>query len=421
MPDVRPFKGYTYNLEIVGDYANVAAPPYDIISPIIRKKLNEQSEYNLVNITLPHLDNDSNPAVNSYARAGDLWRQWQKEGIVTQLPEAGIWRLRETFVSPLGQKMRRTGFISELRLAPYTTSNVVGHERTHAKPKLDRIKLMEATHAHLSPIFFVYHDNPEETRRLNKAFDAYPSAKSRTDFGSPVDLELTAVTDSSLTQYFEKTLADLPALIADGHHRCEASLTFHSDSSLSEGLDSAYIMAYLVPASSKGLVIYPTHRGFHSLKNFDDNYFYSQLEEYFTFGDKTANQDLPIMTYLRPDLKHDVITLKEEKYLQLKSELKPSSLADLDVVICEEVIVKKIFGLSEDDISHKKYIHYFRSEDECAEEIKDGNVQMAFLMAPMPIESLLSVMENNGILPQKSTYFYPKCPTGLVMRSMEMT
>jgi uncharacterized protein (DUF1015 family) len=83
--------------------------------------------------------------------------------------------------------------------------------------------------------------------------------------------------------------------------------------------------------------------------------------------------------------------------------------------------VKKIFGLSEDDISHKKYIHYFRSEDECAEEIKDGNVQMAFLMAPMPIESLLSVMENNGILPQKSTYFYPKCPTGLVMRSMEMT
>ena len=419
MPDVRPFRGYTYNLDIVSDFSDVIAPPYDVISAEMRKELREQSEYNLVNITLPHMDEESNPAVNPYTDAGGLWRQWSKKRIVTQVPEPAIWRLRETFVSPLGRKMRRTGFICELRLAPYSTSNVVGHERTHAKPKQDRIKLMESTHAHLSPIFFVYRDDAQKTRSLNEAFDSLPPLKSRTDFGSPVDLELTKVTDRSLTATFQEALADLPALIADGHHRCEASLTFHTDSSLSGGLDSAHIMAYLVPASSKGLVIYPTHRGFHSLDNFDQNNFSRRLEEYFIFGDNPVDENLPSITYMRPDLKHKVITLKEEKYLQLKGEVKPSSLADLDVVVCEEVIAKKILGLSEDDISHKKYIHYFRSEDECRNEINGGDIQMAFLMAPIPIELLLSVMENGGILPQKSTYFYPKCPTGLVMRSME--
>lgn len=419
MVETRPFRGIVYNRERFRNISPLIAPPYDVISNGERKRLMAKSQFNIVHLTLGDTDPHGNVAGSFYSDSSEKWRAWREDGVLTRQEVPAIWRLDETFVSLDDRRVTRTGFIALIRLEECSTGGVQRHEQTFGGPREDRLRLIESTRAHLSPIFFAFKDDENRAPSLMENFRPSDTSVPVKSHDGAVEIAFSCTTDEGWINELCTLLNRSTVVIADGHHRYDAALAFHRKQGNSSRLDSSFTMGYFVPSSSEGLQIYPVHRGFLHLPESDKRRLDEGIERFFevnTFNSGPSR--FPSFTIARPGKDPISIRPRATVFKNLEQRLSPPALASVGSVVFDEIILKRILGQKGSDIRTSPRVRYYHRSGECLSHLNEGLLQVAFLIPPIPVETLFSIVSQDGVLPAKSTYFYPKCPTGVVMHSL---
>jgi uncharacterized protein (DUF1015 family) len=418
MADVQPLRALHYDLGKAGPLDRLSAPPYDVIDAPMRAELASRSPHNVVAVDLPEGD-------DPYEHAAALWEEWQRSGIVVRDPEPALWALTQTYRTPDGASRVRSGFFCRVRISPYGPGLVRPHERTHPAAKEDRLRLMRATKANLSPIFALYADpDGQAWSSLAPAMRAEPWGEV-TD-GDGTTHRLWRVADARVIERVQQALEDRELLIADGHHRYETARTY-ADEVGGEG-EHRYVLMCLVSLSDPGLTILPTHRLVRGLDADHRERLARLIERDFRVSEVAPDElrpaavgtdDLPVYGYLEGDNGRAL-------HLELTSaEAAERALADhsapyrrLDTAVLEKLVLEEALGLSGEDISHGRGLGYASNLEETLSLIKKKEYDVAFLLRPTPVEQVRAVADAGETMPPKSTYFYPKLLSGLLFNPL---
>ncbi|HOT36257.1 MAG TPA: DUF1015 domain-containing protein [Candidatus Latescibacteria bacterium] len=421
MAIINPFRGIRYNSEKVGALQTVVAPPYDVISPEGRAQLLSKNLFNVVRIDLPIGDGDA-----KYRYAGSLWRRWRESGVLVRDPAPALYFLEERYVTPSGRPSARRGFIGELVLEKIGKGSVLPHERTFAGPKADRLRLMEETLANLSPVFLLYRDPMDELGETYSRTASYPpDVEVETPDGTS---RMWRVTDGDDIRRVAEVVRRYPLIIADGHHRYETAIRFR-DQQRSMGIRGAAesLMVYLCSSDDPDLTILPPHRVVTFPPSFDMDGFVSRLETYFTVTavdatspnlrgllGKSAGEPYEIGMWVK---NRGSFVLQLRSWERVAEWIDPQrSLAwrKLDVSLLHEVVLKRIAGVSENDMN----IRYTVDPEDGCSAVVSGSADIFFLIRAPSAAQIAEVAEAGDVMPHKSTYFSPKPLTGMVMRSL---
>jgi len=362
MAVVRPFRALRYDEAKAGPLERLVAPPYDVISPELREELRARSPHNVVHLTLP----------DDEAHAARLLEEWQRDSVLVRDDEPAMWWLEQEFVGPDGVRRTRSGLVASLRLESYERRVVLPHERTHAGPKEGRLRLLRATRVELEPIFLLF----EGALSASRAGEPELAA----ELGG-VASRLWRVRDADR---YVAALRDAQLLIADGHHRYETALAFHEE----DGTDaSAWLVAVVVPTEQEGLAIFPTHRLAPSLP---------------LRGPVSARDD-PRSALAELEARRDgpaaAVVYTKAGAGVLESD------ARLDVELVDGL------GL--------QGLRYTPDVDEAIRAVDEGEAEAALLVRPARIEDVWAVARAGETMPPKSTYFYPKLVSGLLMHPLD--
>lgn len=466
MADISPFRALRYDSSRVSPSA-VVTQPYDKITPAMQERYYEASPYNLVRIILGKPTAGDNDAENVYTRAAASLKQWRQEGVLKQDRKPAIYYYTQRFTVPASAigtqgspvEFERRGFIAAGRIHDYEDGVVFRHEQTLAKPKSDRLNLLRATQAHFGQIFMLYSDPHDEVGMLleNSVLEVSPGGTRQSTADAALSVEpdiavtdeygvlhrVWCISDPKIVTAVQKKMADKKLIIADGHHRYETALTYRNERRAAvttplkpeEGLNGApqdapyeRVMMTFVNMDSRGLVILPTHRVVHGLKNFEREKFLERARKYFEVLPLTGTCEQK-MSRLHDASNHGttlVAASGDECFLMhFRSEsasdvLKsvPELQRKLDVVALHKVVLENVLGLSEESIRNQENISYHREPEEALKKVKEG-ANIAFLMNPIKMEQLREITFAGGVLPQKSTDFYPKMLSGLTVYAVE--
>ncbi|MGH2841205.1 MAG: DUF1015 domain-containing protein, partial [Solirubrobacteraceae bacterium] len=399
----------------------LAAPPYDVIDPNERAKLAARSPHNVVAIDLPE-DPGGGDRYEHAARLLDAWRQ---EGAVVRDDEPSLWALVQDYTAPDGRRLTRNGFFARVRVEDYGPGTIRPHERTHPGPKEDRLRLTRATQANLSPIFSLYSD-PEL-----RAWRALEPATSGEPFGEVTDADgtrnrLWRIEDPDAIAAVQDAVADAELLIADGHHRYETARVY-ADEIGGEG-DHRYVLMCLVALQDEGLTVFPTHRLVDGLKGTEKpETLATTLRANFDIEPIETDDLVPSddngagiqMGYLDSLFKRAFrLTLKDQALADEALNDMPEPYRRLDTAVLEAIVLKGPLDLSEDDISHLRGLGYARSFEEARELVESGTYDAGFFMRSIPVALIQEIAAAGVNMPPKSTYFFPKVPTGLIFNAL---
>jgi uncharacterized protein (DUF1015 family) len=416
MADVQPLNTLRYDPAVAGPLEGLIAPPYDVIDADARAELAARSPYNVVELDLPE----------SYEGAARTLGEWREKGVLVQEDEPALWVLRQDYTAPDGDARTRTGFLARVRVEEYGARRIRPHERTHPGPKEDRLKLTRATGANLSPIFSLFPDSSGAARET-LAGVIREDAFARVTDGEGTENTLWRVADPDRIAALQGALADAELLIADGHHRYETARVYAEEVG-GEG-DHRYVLMLLVALDDPGLLVFPTHRLLTGLKE--------SAEKQIAIRD-TARRDFEIEelddpTKLEPPAGNDRVTFGYmDSFFKrpFRFTLKDQSIADealagmpapyrrLDTAVLEAIILRGALHMSEDDISHLRGLDYSKSLGDAIERVESGAADAGFFMRATPVEQVREVAAAGESMPPKSTYFYPKVPTGLVFNPL---
>jgi uncharacterized protein (DUF1015 family) len=426
MASIAPFTPFRYNPDLVPDLGAVIAPPYDVISPEKRADLLRRDSRNVVRLILPEGADDAR-----YDQAAELFREWIASGVLTRDARRGLWLYTQSFDHPdSGERVDRHGFITLLHLEPFSAGIVLPHERTLSGPKADRLKLMEATAANLEPIFGVYPDGDgrsgERIARLTEEIEPLVVA---TD-ADGVEHRLWHLTAEVPIEELVADLAGQPVFIVDGHHRYETALNYQAARRQESAEPAPYdsIMIFLAPMSDSGLVILPTHRVIHSLAGFDIETLLDSLSESFELVDLDSPDAALIELASRPEI--PTLLLASHGRL-IVARLRPevdteqllgtgvsAALRGLDVTILHEYILERLLGISKEAQAGQRNLLYVKSTDEALDAAEREDVQLVVLMNPTRLDQVEAVALSGEVMPQKSTFFYPKLASGLLFNPL---
>jgi uncharacterized protein (DUF1015 family) len=415
MADLQPLHTLRYEPAVVGSLEDVIAPPYDVIDAELRARLAARSPYNVVEIDLPP----------SYEQAAATMAEWRREGALVGEEEPAVWVLRQDYRAPDGESRRRTGVLARVRVDEYGPGRIRPHERTHPGPKEDRLKLTRATRTNLSPIFSLFGD------RDGGAGRALEQIAGTEPFATAADLDGTENTlwrsaDEDLVAELQMALADAELLIADGHHRYETARVY-ADEVGGDG-PHQYVLMLLCSLSDPGLLIFPTHRLLTGLKDDSDK----QLAIRETLTRDFEIEELDDPRALEPTADGAVafgymdsfhrkpyrVTLKDQSIADRALDGMPAPYRRLDTAVLEALVLKGALGMSEDDISHMRGLDYSKDLADAIDAVETGRADAGFFMRATPVEQVREVAEAGESMPPKSTYFYPKVPTGLVFNPL---
>ncbi|HUE28127.1 MAG TPA: DUF1015 family protein [Solirubrobacteraceae bacterium] len=417
MAEIQPLRALHYNLQKTGGLQDVVAPPYDVIDAAQRAELEARSPYNIVRIDLPQGD-------DPYDAAADQLAEWRQEQVIVQDAEPALWALEQDYTGPDGRRRRRRGFLARVRVEEYGAGRIRPHERTHPGPKEDRLRLTRATKANLSPIFSLFSD-PQGT-----AWGALEPATTTDPWGEATDEDgthnrLWRVADPTTIAAVTEALSGAELLIADGHHRYETA-RIYADEIGGEG-EHRYVLMDLVALQDPGLTVFPTHRLLKNLTPQQQEALADAIRRDFDV------QELESTDALAPDTDPGAIRIgyidshfQRPFMLTLKSPaIADAALPDraepyrrLDTAVLEALILKGALGMTDEDIDHLTQLGYARDTEQALELVKTGEYDAAFLMAPPPIELVQAVAAAGESMPPKSTYFFPKVPTGLIFNPL---
>jgi uncharacterized protein (DUF1015 family) len=415
--EVRPIQALHYDLGKVGSLADVVAPPYDVIDEEQRSELIARSDYNVVELDLPRDPGGGDP----YEHAALLLRNWIDEGILTRDEEPAIWSLEQDYTDPDGSRLARRGLLARVRLAPYG-EGIRPHERTQPGPKEDRLRLTRATRHNLSPVFALH--SGDAWRHLEPGLAGDPWGEV-TD-GDGTTHRVWRVSDPAVHEAVSAELEPAELLIADGHHRYETSLAYQSEVGAGGGAD--YVLMALVSLEDPGLTVFPTHRLLSGLA--DDpakqQALGSGLRELFEIEEVPTDQLDPgaakgvgVFGYIDFHFKRAFrLRLKDMGRLNDALARRSEAYRTLDAAILEELVLKRILGMSAEDIAAKRGIGYTPSVGQALVKLDAGEYQAAFLLRPTPIDQVRAVAAAGETMPPKSTYFFPKLLTGIVFNPL---
>ena len=423
MAKVTPFRGWRYNREMVNDIAAVLCPPYDLITPQIQQALMEQHPLNVIHLEAGEgLDWSADPA-GRYAETAQRFEQWLRDGVLQQEAEPSYYLLRHGF--ELGGRDRsRLGLIACVGIEDYDTRQVLPHEFTEAPAIRDRVTLMESVSANVSPIMSLYQDANNELGPLfQRVMSTAPEVDASDEYGS--DTTLWRVSNQQDVAAISSFFANRPVFLADGHHRYEASRHYqmgrHSEGDDGDSLAHNYVMMTLIAFDDPGLVVLPYHRNLSGLTAEQLTRIKSRLDE--VFDAEPAGNISPeelvglveergrtgrVMAAVTPDGAR-LLTLKEAAVGE-----DWGSLAVSEAWVLEEKVLRPELG--DATLQHLGFLH---DHDEAAAGVASGDLQMAFFMKPFPMDAFQEIVGQGQRLPRKSTFFYPKLPTGLVINRID--
>lgn len=423
MVRIQPFKAIFYNTSKAGAIENLIAPPYDVLDSTKANKLAQKSPFNVIHITFS-LSADS----NFYSSAKEKFFQWLKEGVLKKTSEEGIYFYEVNFEYILGgrkRKVARRGFFASLGLSNYSKGEVLPHERTLSEPKKDRLALLRSVRANLSPIFCLYSDpSLEIINALAEAEKKEPIFEFCDDEG--FEHKFFSIYDQNLLQKISDYFAQKRVYIADGHHRYETALEYWREL-LAKGdkwaKQAGWIMSYFTPIEEAGLVIFPYHRLLRNLSSVQLDGLVERVSEYFythlIFDHLDKETIWEVMRKIEELNDREMIMIDNERrvwLISLKENYQQEFFNFLDVEILEELVLTRILMISREEILGEKVVSYETSEERIAEKIFSQEYQLAFLLKPISAQKVIERAEQAKAMPEKSTYFYPKLPSGLVFR-----
>ena len=422
MPRVEPLLALHYEPAVAGPLQDLAAPPYDIIDAAQRADLQDRSPYNVVRIDLPE-DPDGG---DRYDHAARLLSAWRGDGAVVLDDEPAIWALVQDYTGPDGRRLTRNGFFARVRIEDYGPGTIRPHERTHPGPKADRLSLTRATRANLSPIFSLYSD-PELT-----AWNALaPTTQREEPFGEVTDDDGTTnrlwrVTDPDAIATVTRATSESELLIADGHHRYETARVY-ADEVGGEGAHR-YVLMCLVALQDEGLTVFPTHRLVDGLAGTDKpELLANTLRASFDIEEIAVDDLVPpgegdgtiALGYMDSHFKRAFrLTLKDQAVADDALPDMPEPYRRLDTAVLEALVLKGPLGLTEDDISHLRGLGYARSFEEARELVESATYDAGFFLRGIPVSQIQAIAAAGVNMPPKSTYFFPKVPTGLLFHPL---
>jgi uncharacterized protein (DUF1015 family) len=427
---ITPARGLYYNPRKIADFSLVATPPYDVIAPQEEGRYRGRHPYNIIRLILPA----GGAGVDKYQEAAHYMQEWEKEGVLIRDEKPSLYPYQQVFTTPSGEIKKRNGFISLVRLEPWGQGSIIPHEGTSPKPVEDRLRLMEACGANLSQVFTLYSDPTGEIEeQLAEVWQSSPRYEFRDDEG--VIHRLWQVDELNLIAEVAKRMRNKPLFIADGHHRYKTALIYRDRMrerfpSYTERSPFEYTMLYLTPLEGEGLLILPTHRLVLPPAPFDLDGFYTALKKYFSFhvfsfggagGEKGAREGLfkaldkkgPVRytfgLYIGGEKRYILLTPREgvriSELLRGYSEV----LQELDVTLVEGFILKELLRVEGEEVGLAK------GRNEALEEVHQGRYSAAFLLNPPSIQQVKRVVDTGEVMPRKTTFFYPKVATGLVI------
>jgi uncharacterized protein (DUF1015 family) len=428
MAEFLPFHGLRYNCDKV-DLCAVLAPPYDVIKGDMRGDLVARSDYNVVGVELPAGEGDA-----KYEGAARLLEAWTAKSIlVRDDPEFYVYA-QEFQVPGSGEVRQRRGVLGVLRLEEFG-EGVQPHEFTLSGPKEDRLKLLRATRTNTSPIFGLFADNDGwVTSLIANAYTEHPLCEARDAEG--VLHRLWHMSDDETVNAMVAALEDEPILIADGHHRYETALNYRNerrDAALAAGHDwtgdepENFVLMMIVSTLDEGLIVLPTHRLVKNVAADKIDSLIHNLEQYFEVGvlpqsGEGALPDSSETPCCGLHLKGQSYSLRlrpgQEHLAALDAERRTAYNA-LDVTILHTLILEKQLGIGAAELAAGGSVGYTIDAAEAVRKVDAGEYQAAFLLRPTPIEQVQQVAAAGDRMPQKSTYFYPKLVTGMVLRPLD--
>jgi uncharacterized protein (DUF1015 family) len=411
MAEVQPLRTLRYEPAVVGALDDVIAPPYDVIDDELRAELAARSPYNVVEIDLPRA-NGGDP----YAHARETMADWRSSGVLVREEEPTVWALEQAYSAPDGEARRRRGFFARVRVDEYGPGRIRPHERTHPGPKEDRLRLTRATAANLSPIFSLF---PDPDGAAQRALD---QAAAGEPYAAPLDHEGTVnrlwrIADPDVISELQMALADAELLIADGHHRYETARVYAQEVG-GEG-DHRYVLMLLCSLSDPGLTIFPTHR----LVKGDREVIRAALERDFELEaidggelEPPAGDGGPVTLgyFDGAERRPYRATLREQAIADRALEGMPAPYRRLDTAVLEALILRGALGMTEDDIAHLHGLGYSKDSAQARAAVESGAWDAGFFLRATPVGQVQEVAATGESMPPKSTYFYPKIPTGLV-------
>lgn len=425
MAELRPFRGTYFNTGVVGDLAEVTAPPYDVVDRRRKQELLSLSPYNIVRMELPQDEKQT----EFWNQAAELFAAWKERGVLLTDTDAVLYLCRQTFDLPGKRRMERTGILAALKCSDYTGKYVLPHEMTFSTVRAERLSLLRACRANFSQVFMSYRDPEGEVSRILEEAVRGPSFLGFTD-GEGVRHELWRVVDPAELEGVVEAFYDKKLIIADGHHRYETALAYARENPAPQGEESAgeYVSVVLFRSEDPGLIILPVHRILGRLTMTPEEA-YRRLGRYFRVEEvqldsagrgNTAQERMSRLS--RPGM--IMVTGRGAVLLTLVEGAEPEKivriagsdrLKGLDVSLLHYTVLNECLGLDEDRLAEEGGLGFSPWEGEVVGAVMEGRAEAAFLLRPTPLEEVWAIAEGGERMPYKSTYFYPKFPSGLII------
>ena len=426
MAEIKPFKGMRYNTFLAGKIGELCCPPYDIISEEERLGYIAENEYNVIRLELPKEGEDV------YKTAGEVLDMWRNTGVLVHEIKPAVYIYEEEF-NAYNKRSSVKGIIVRVKVEEFSKGVILPHEFTLSKAKADRFNLMKATNCNFSQIYALYMDEEHTTlKTIDRLSDRKPDQKF-TD-SDHVTHKLWIITDEKVIEKLVNDFADRKLYIADGHHRYETALNYRNycrENGISkEGDPQDYQMMYLVDMQHPGLVVFPTHRMVRDLESFDKNEVLKGCEEYFDITKFTSvgniNSELA-KQYKQGKKAFGFYCGKGEWYLLVLKDIEvmagvlpdlSEASQQLDVSVLHSLILEKTMGIDKENMANQINLTYTKFFEEAIMKVDKGEFQCSFILNPTRVTEIRDVAAAGEKMPQKSTYFYPKMITGMVMNDL---
>lgn len=429
MASVRPFRGTFFNLEVVKDLAAVTAPPYDVIDERKKEILLARSPYNIVRLELPQPGSER----EFWNRSATLFRAWKKGEVLCADAAPCLYLYRQAFELLERGRMERTGIIAVLECKDFSSGEIMPHEKTFARIRMERLQLLRACRANFSQVFMVFRDDEEAVLPQIEEAAAGPAfLEFRDDEG--VEHRLWRLEEGGGAERLARALDGMKMIIADGHHRYETALAYGAETAGARepGHPSRYVSVALFRSEDPGLVILPVHRLLKRLPLGEEET-RERLARYFDV--EVLRRDIAAREGMYRDLLEEpvkarfvVITRGGAVRLSLREGVDTARLvvgdesADwkrLDVSVLHSLVLGECLGLNAAELAEKGELAFTPWESRALSAVREGEAEAAFLMRAPRMEEVWNIAEGGERMPHKSTYFHPKLPSGMLIYDHE--
>ncbi len=414
MTAIAPFRGVHYNPQKV-TLEKVLCPPYDVIPADRQKELHRRDPHNFIHIDF-RMDE---PGGDKYEQAAKDFSAWKASGVLVEDDTPAFYFYSHQYTVK-GEKRIRLGFFARLKLGEKN----FGHEHTRSEAKEDRLKLTRKVKANLSPIFVVFEDR---NRLVQRAYRFVLDKKPLLEVAEQDQVhKLWRIDDPALVAQIQEKIGDENIFIADGHHRYEIACTLRDEVKAPAGSPYNYVMAYFTDSSGKGLTVLPIHRLVRLAAPLDLGRTRESLNAFFEIEEcKDQNRFFFLMEKggrsehligMQYGRQFWLLRLRNVKILDKIIADKPKEYRTLDVSILNYLVMKKTLGLEPDD---KSYVSYHHEREEVLSAVKASDTCVGFYLNPVKMEQIIAVALAGHKMPPKSTFFYPKVPSGLLINPLE--